>query len=145
MRLPWVSRLAYDQMEAAWLHEIDNRANTQTRHDRLLTMYHELALRVTEPPKQTVDVKPASTAEDAARLEDIARSAAMPLVPVSDSRVRSVIAQTIKDEAAGNPKIAQWLHKRARELRAENKTPEEIAAALRQWQTTEEADEEVTV
>ncbi len=52
--------------------------------------------------------------------------------------VPSVVAQTIKDESGGDPRLAAWFRKRASELRAEGKSPEEIAAQLGTWQSTEE-------
>lgn len=67
----------------------------------------------------------------------------VPASPVTATSVReprepSVIAQTIRDESAGDIRLAAHLRKRARELKAEKPDwkPEQIAEELRNWQTT---------
>lgn len=52
-------------------------------------------------------------------------------------RPESVVAKAIRDEAGGDSRLAAWLRKRASQLRADGKQPEEIAEQLRSWQTTE--------
>ncbi len=59
--------------------------------------------------------------------------------PVREPRTPDVVQQAIRDEAAGDSRLAGHLRKRANELKAEGKNPEEIAQELRTWQTT--ADE----
>lgn len=51
----------------------------------------------------------------------------------------SPIAAAIKQESGGDPRLAGYLRKRARELRAEGMVPADIAVELVRWQTTEEA------
>lgn len=88
-------------------------------------MYHELAMRV--------NVAPASPGFIPVQMNP-------PLTTNPDGppgRAVSVIAQTIREESGGDERTARYLWKRAGELRAENKKPEEIAQELRSWQTTE--------
>lgn len=131
MRLPWVSREMYEDLRrltAAAVGDLHSAlASEHKRYDRLLTMYHELALRVSGPP-------PVSVARAFGQTEDIPVILNKTEGPV---RVASVIAQTIREEAGGDERTARYLWKRAGELRAENKKPEEIAQELRAWQTTE--------
>lgn len=96
------------------------KEHADERYGSLLVMYHELALRVTNQPAVPVGI-----------LDSI--------VPVP--RVRSVVAEAIKAQSEGDPRLARYLSKRAQELKAENKRPEEIAAELANWQTTEVSDD----
>lgn len=81
------------------------------RYDAMAERYHALAA----PPKPEM-------------------AEAAPLI----DRVPSIVTQAIKDESGGDPRLAAHLRKRANELKAEKKTPEEIVAQLSTWQSTEE-------
>lgn len=120
MKLPWVSRRALE------LSQHNNqqlrllvKEHADERYGSLLIMYHELALRVSSPsaPVGILDA----------------------IVPVP--RVRSVVGEAIKAQSEGDPRLARYLSKRAQELKAENKRPEEIALELANWQTTEVSDD----
>lgn len=118
MRFPWVSRAAFDlsQHNNQQLHLLV-KEHADERYGSLLIMYHELALRVTNQPVGSLDS----------------------ILPVP--RVRSVVAEAIKAQSEGDPRLARYLSKRAQELKAENRRPEEIAAELANWQTTEVSDD----
>jgi hypothetical protein len=128
MRLPFVSRAAFDlsQHNAQMLRELV-KAHQDERYDKLLVMYHELALRVSSPATVSLARAFGQTEETPIVLNQVDTPA----------RPKSVIAQAIAEESGGDSKLARWFWKRAGELKAENKTPEEIARALRQWQTSE--------
>lgn len=119
---PFVSREHYRLLEHNYdqLARLAHEASAQ-RYADLLEKYHDLAMRQglwksdIGPP---VEPMPSN-------------------LPEPRSTIPSVVAQAIKDEAEGDPKLARWLWKRARELRAENMKPEEIAKELRHWLTTE--------
>lgn len=127
MRLPWVSRDHFDAVVSLAATAQTTLDREQRRFNVLLEKYHELSLHVTTQP---VYIPPVVN----------------PLLPTSaggppaPERVPSVVAQAIKDESQGDPKLARVLWKRARELRQENHSPEEIAKEIRRWETTEVED-----
>jgi FtsZ-binding cell division protein ZapB len=85
----------------------------QTRYDTLLDKYHELA-----QPKVAEKEVPGVPAE----------------------RVTSPVTDAIRAESGGNPRLAQYLSRRAAELRRENPkaSAEDIAGMLQSWSSTED-------
>src|SRR3990167_5357001 len=111
MRWPLVSREAYDRAVEAEHRAHLALATERERYDALLARYHDAV------------APPHVLAENG--------STSSPNVP----RARSAVAEAIRAEAAGEPRLAAYLYKRARELRSLNPraTDEEIAGELARW------------
>jgi hypothetical protein len=63
---------------------------------------------------------------------------------VAPPRVKSAIAEAIREEAAGDTRLAGWYWKRVRTLKAEGKTEGDIVAEIRSWVTTEDEPQPVS-
>lgn len=119
VNLPWVSRVTYDQMKADHQRALDSQATVienlqwEIEHQRQLT--ETLVTRL------------------------------LPVLPVKAAPVEraptevSPITKAIRDEAAGDPRLAAFLRKRSRAIKAEHPDWEDsqIADELAKWETTE--------
>ena len=56
------------------------------------------------------------------------------------ARKKSPISDVIKQESGGDPRLAGYLRKRARQLRSEGKAPADIASELQRWSSTEQTE-----
>ncbi len=126
MRLPFVSRAAFDlsQHNAQMLHQIV-KEHADERYDRLLTMYHELALRVTEPRKQTLDAIPAAG-------HTVEPPPAAPLPPIDATIELWLDAKFVR----GTP-IWRQQYREAMKLKAEGLEAERIIDTLGKGQAVE--------
>ncbi len=132
MTWPWVSRAHLDAVERS------HASTVEFWKERSLVSEREVATYKSVNEQLFVELK-AAQERYVATVERVAFPpvTVTPDIPRQPS-VPSVVAQTIKDESGGDPRLAAWFRKRASELRAEGKTPEEIAAQLGTWQSTEE-------
>lgn len=102
---------------------------------------HELA------EKRIADLKATIAKQDADYTQLFGEYVALTRPPVvvkhengtGPAKPRSAVAEAIRRESAGDPGLAGYLVKRAAELKAEGKTPEEIAEALSKWDSSENA------
>jgi hypothetical protein len=129
MNLPWVSRLAFDVV-------VTNRAQLVT------------ALAATDSVIAALrDDLTAERARNDALMEKY-HALALPVLPVMATPVvrepakPSVIAQAIRDESVGDPRLAAFLRNRSRELKLDHPdwADEQIATELTKWETTADPD-----
>lgn len=116
MNLPWQSREVANQIERRRVETEERLRDLQTKYDALLASH----LAYLSPTQTTAN-------------------GAVPAERPLEPRPKSVIAAAIKQEAQGDGRLASYLHKRARELKAEHPgmSDDGIALMLGQWQTTE--------
>lgn len=126
-RWPWIARTTHlaliEARDRLITYERDRREAAETeraliaaRHADLLERYIAL---LSPAPVLTVASVPSAP--------NVSRS----------TRERSVVERTIRDQAAGDPKLAAHFRKRARELKLEGLSDERIAVELAAWATTE--------
>lgn len=115
MKLPFVSRLAYDTLA-------EQVVAAERRYQMLLAAFTAVQTRTEHSPAVTVT----PTGE------------ILPVVP--PPKPRSVITDVIRQEAQGDRRLTDHLRKRARELRAENPlwSDDQIAGELARWETADD-------
>lgn len=124
MKLPWVSREAFEARGEGLIRQQVNHAaqlaSERVRYDALLDKYIALATKTPVVPERTLPDQ------------------SIPAT-IASAREPSVITQTIREEAAGDPRLTGYLRRRARELKLEHPDwePAQIAEQLGSWQTTE--------
>lgn len=104
MKLPFVSREAYDQLKAVYEKECREKQHLHERYALLQTLVMERGLQPLPPAETPVP----------------------PVVQKEDSRV----AKRIREESGGDPRLAQHFAKLAQRLRAEGKTEGDILAQI---------------
>ena len=119
MRWPWVSRELAEQIEHRRADLAEEVRGLREAYQILLGRYED-ALRSVRP--REVALTPAT------------------LPAFVPERVRGVIAETVSAQANGDPRLAAYLHRRARELRRLNpQAPDDqIARELARWDSTED-------
>lgn len=113
MRWPWVSRLTFD-LVFQHLERTNEALASEREHSRALARtLHEMA--------------------------EVAQPFMVPVPPFPPPKEPSIIASAIHEMAEGDPRLAAYLHRRKRELRAEfpKMKDEGIAQMLMQWETSE--------
>ena len=120
MSWPWVNRADADARYAQYAEQITGlKAQlyaAQAKYDALLVSH--LAYLVPTKTESTAAPMPAPA-----------------LVPVE--RKLSRIAQTIREHAAGDTRLAAWLWDKARDLKAAGKDEAYIVERLTEWDSTE--------
>ncbi len=120
MKLPWVSREAFDALAASeqrwqegWTLSQIREGETKRAFDALLEKYHALAR-----PPEVSHIVPRGTVEKSEP---------------------SIIAKTIREESGGDIRLAHYFRKRVTQLRRENPkmTDEEIAEQIATWESTD--------
>lgn len=135
MRWPWVPRTDLDDLTMAHVVEVG-------RAERI---FAEALTRLTAD----VDRERTEKAYWVERYMDaVARSIPPESVPVTPQiappKVKSVIAEAIREESAGDTRLAGWYWKRVRTLKAEGKAEADIVAEIRSWVTTEDEPQPVS-
>lgn len=112
MKLPFVSRLAYDTLKEQ-CGEAERRYQTLLAAFTAIQTHHAVPLTIT--PEGKVE----------------------PLM--APPKPRDIVQETIRQEAAGDRRMAEHLRKRARELRQEHPlwSPDQIAGELARWETAD--------
>ena len=120
MSWPWVNRQDADARYAQYADQVvalnAQLSATQAKYDALLVSH--LAYLVPTKTESTAAPMPAPA-----------------LVPVE--RKLSRIAQTIREHAAGDTRLAAWLWDKARDLKAAGKDEAYIVERLVEWDSTE--------
>ena len=120
MSWPWVSRADADARYAQYAEQVTalnaQLSAAQAKYDALLVSH--LAYLVPTKTESTAAPMPAPA-----------------LVPVE--RKLSRIAQTIREHAAGDTRLAAWLWDKARDLKAAGKDEAYIVERLTEWDSTE--------
>lgn len=116
MRWPWQSREVANQIERRRVDVEERLRDLQAKYDALLKSH----LAYLTPTTTTAN-------------------GAVPSALPREPRPKSAIAAAIKQEAQGDGRLAAYLHKRARELKAEHPmmSDEGIALLLSTWESTE--------
>ena len=104
MKLPFVSREAYAQLQAAYEKECREKQHLHERYALLHTLIIERGLQPL-PPTETP-------------------------VPPTVQKEESLIAKKIREESGGDPRLAQHFAKLAHRLRAEGKGDGDILAQI---------------
>jgi hypothetical protein len=126
MKFPWVSRETLEETKAAYQKALDAQATEienlkwELEHEHSLTasVIEKYAALANPPVIHNLDVPRGTNGEKSAV---------------------SVITQAIRDESGGDQRLAAFLRKRSRDLKAEHPDweDEQVAAELAKWETTE--------
>lgn len=119
IRWPWVSRADYDAA-CREIGGLENRVQEWRSHsDAWKKLYEDQKALVVE-------------------LLQIAKPKALvPPPSPAPEREPSIVAQVIREQSGGDPRLAAHLRTYAGKLKREGNSPEEIAFALGQWISTE--------
>lgn len=115
MKWPFVSRAAYEALQdeaASWRLLAAEKEKTI---QSLVAEADRAPIRLAIPPALLAAVAP---------------------------REPSMVAQAIREESAGDTRLAGYFAKRARELRKAGASDPDIVAAIQTWQTTEQVQAE---
>lgn len=104
MRLPWVSREAYQQLQAAYEKECREKTSLHERYAALQSLILDRGLQPVPAPEAAA--------------------------PVPVRKEESPLAKKIREESGGDPRLAQHFAKLAQRLKAEGKMEGDILDAI---------------
>lgn len=120
MRLPFVSREQYDSLKSLFDAEREQFGTLQEKYDRLQQLVMERGLAPLPVEPSPVGLSP------------------MELSQMSEKPEPSPVAEAIKEQAQGDPRLARYLWGRARDLKEDGMRDPDIAMELGKWVTSED-------
>lgn len=120
MRLPFVSREQYDSLKSLFDAEREQFGTLQEKYDRLQQLVMERGLAPLPVELSPVELSP------------------MELSQMSEKPEPSPVAEAIKEQAQGDPRLARYLWGRARDLKEDGMRDPDIAMELGKWVTSED-------